>query len=95
MGLVVKCTTLYKHSESVAIQTVYGLGAPFSILGSGFILLSAGTFSITFFFHVKRSFMSFNNSDVPKIEKDIGVSYFRVIVRGFLQIDSLPIERDR
>ena len=26
-ALVVKCTTLYKHSESVAIQTVYGLGA--------------------------------------------------------------------
>jgi len=37
----VKCTALYSHSESVAIQTVYGLGAPFSIIGSGFILLSA------------------------------------------------------
>lgn len=41
MGLEVPCTNSYTHSESVGIQIVYGIGAPCSVLGSGFILLSA------------------------------------------------------
>eukprot|EP00940_MAST-03C_sp_MAST-3C-sp2_P000095 g95.t1 len=46
MGLTVTCESSFSHAQAIGIQTVYGIGAPLSIIGSGFIVLSFAVFPV-------------------------------------------------